>query len=263
MEILIFIVTGLIAGVIAGLLGVGGGIVIVPALDLTFDALGYPPQTSHHVALGTSLAAIVFTSVSSTLAHQRRGAVRWPVFTGITPGILVGTFTGTWVASLLPKAPLKAFFVIFLYYVCLQMFMDSKPKASRDIPGFWGLTAVGVVIGLVSALVGIGGGTMSVPFMSFCNVPIHEAVGTASAIGFPIAVAGSLGYIVNGWHAANLPAHTLGYVSLSALAGIASMSILTAPYGARLAHSLPVKSLKKVFAIFLLVMATRMLISIL
>ena len=262
MEYVVFAVAGVLAGITAGLFGVGGGVVIVPALDLVFAALGYPEQTSHHVALGTSLATIVFTSISSARAHHKRGAVRWDILKGITPGILAGTLAGAWIASALPTVPLKAFFVLFLFYVSVQMFLDIKPKAEREIPGFKGLTGVGGGIGVVSALVGIGGGTMSVPFMAFCNVPMHSAVGTASAIGFPIALAGTIGFITGGLGAENLPPSTLGYVSIPALVGIATMSFLSAPYGAKLAHSLPVKTLKKVFAGFLLLMAVRMLLSI-
>lgn len=262
MEYLVFIIVGLASGVVAGLLGVGGGIVIVPALDLTFAALNYPESTSHHVALGTSLAVIVFTAISSARAHNKRGAVRWPIFKSITPGILIGTFFGAWLASLLTTVPLKAFFAVFLLFVAVQMLMDIKPKASRELPGMAGMTGAGGVIGIVSALVGIGGGTMTVPFMTWCNVPIHHAVGTASAIGFPIAVAGALGFIVNGMGAADLPDNTFGYVSVPAFVCIAAMSFLTAPLGAKLAHSLPVKSLKKVFAVFLLAMSARMFLSV-
>jgi len=159
----------------------------------------------------------------------------------------------------LPVIFLRAFFVCFLYYVAIQMFLDFKPKASRQLPGMLGLNGVGGVIGVVSSLVGIGGGTLSVPFMSYCNVPIHTAVGTSAAIGFPIAVAGTLSFIWNGLSAPNLPPYSLGYVSLVALAGIALASYFTAPLGAKLSHSLPVSKLKRFFAVFLVCIATRML----
>jgi uncharacterized membrane protein YfcA len=256
---LAYLAFGAVAGIIAGLLGVGGGIVVVPALYWFFTAQGFPQELIMKMALGTSLAAICFTSVSSFRAHHRRGAVDWSIVRAITPGILVGTFAGSCLADRLSTAFLKGFFVCFLYYVSFQMLLGMKPKPSRRIPGFWGVGGTGFGIGAVSSLVGIGGGTMSVPFMVWCNVPMHAAVGTSAAIGFPIAVAGALGYIVNGLGTENLPALSLGYVSLPALVGVAAVSILTAPYGARLAHRLPVANLKRFFAVFLLAMATRML----
>ncbi len=260
--LLAYLVFGAIAGVIAGLLGVGGGIVVVPALYWFFTAQGFSQELIMQMALGTSLAAICFTSVSSFRAHHRRGAVLWPIVKSITPGILVGTFAGSCLAARLSTGFLKGFFVCFLYYVSVQMLLNIKPKPTRQIPGRGGMFGAGAVIGAVSSLVGIGGGTLSVPFMTWCNVPIHTAVGTSAAIGFPIAVAGALGYIINGFGADHLPPMSLGYISLPALVGIAAVSILTAPYGAKLAHKLPVATLKRVFALFLLAMATRMLWSL-
>jgi uncharacterized membrane protein YfcA len=254
-----YLAFGAVTGIIAGLLGVGGGIVVVPALIWFFTAQGFPQEYIMQMALGTSLAAIVFTSISSFRAHHRRGAVIWPIVKSITPGILVGTFAGSCLAARLPTGFLKGFFVCFIYYVSFQMLLNIKPKPARQIPGHLGMFGAGSVIGAVSSLVGIGGGTMSVPFMAWCNVPIHTAVGTSAAIGFPIALAGSLGYIVNGMSAANMPSLSFGFIYLPALVGIAAMSMLTAPYGARLAHRLPVSTLKRFFAAFLLVMATRML----
>ncbi|MFZ5584293.1 MAG: sulfite exporter TauE/SafE family protein [Thermodesulfobacteriota bacterium] len=251
--------TGLVTGVLAGLMGVGGGLVIVPALSLILDAQGFPQAYLAHAALGTSLATIVFTSISSFRAHHKRGAVNWRIVRDITIGILAGTFFGAWVAAQLSTNFLKIFFAIFLYFVSAQMFLDIKPKGSRELPGFLGTNFVGVLIGLVSALVGIGGGTMSVPFMIWCNVHTRNAIGTSAAIGLPIAVAGAAGYLVNGLGAPGLPAHTLGFIYLPALVGIALLSILTAPLGAKLAHTLPVPVLKKGFAALLVIMATRML----
>ena len=263
LSLLVYLACGAVAGVLAGLLGVGGGIVIVPMLVFIFSMQGVPPQYIQHLALCTSLASIIVTSISSTRAHNSRGAVRWDIWKAITPGILLGTFLGGLVAAKLPTTFLKAFFVCFLYFVSVQMLMDLKPKASRDLPGTLGVSGVGGIIGLVSSFVGIGGGTLSVPFMTFCNVPMHTAVGTSAAIGFPIAVAGTLGYIVGGWGAPGLPSGALGYVHLLAFAGLASASFFTAPLGARLSHSLPVKTLKRGFAFFLILVATRMLWAIL
>lgn len=261
-SMLVYLACGAVAGILAGLLGVGGGIVIVPMLVLILPWQGVPPQYVQHLALGTSLASIMVTSISSTRAHNKRGAVRWDIWKAITPGILIGTFGGGLVAAQMPTLFLKAFFVCFLYFVAVQMLLDFKPKGGRDLPGKVGVAGVGGAIGLVSSFVGIGGGTLSVPFMSFCNVPMHTAVGTSAAIGFPIAVAGTLGYVVGGWGMPDLPWGALGYVHVAAFAGLAVASFFTAPLGAKLAHSLPVKTLKRFFAIFILLMATRMLWSL-
>lgn len=256
---LAYLAFGVAAGIIAGLLGVGGGIVVVPALYCLFTAQGLPQATIMQMALGTSLATIIFTSIASFRAHDRRGAVRWDIFKSITPGILVGSLCGSWVAAQLSTKFLKGFFIAFLYYVSIQMLLNIKPKPSRQVPGTGGMLATGGIVGLVSNLVGIGGGTLTVPFLTWCNVPIHVAVGTASAIGFPIAVAGVIGYIANGLGKADLPGMSIGYIYLPALIGIVATSMLTAKYGAKLAHALPVGTLKRVFALFLLAMATRML----
>jgi len=254
---------GALAGALAGLLGVGGGLIIVPLLIATFSRQSLPAGSLMHLALGTSLASIVFTSISSFRAHHRRGAVDWGIVRRITPGILAGTFGGSWIAARLSTRPLTWLFTVFLYAVAVQMFLDRKPRPTREVPGAAGSTAAGGVIGVVSSLVGIGGGSLSVPFMTWCNVPVHRAIGTSAAIGFPIAVAGAAGYIVNGLRAPGLPPHTLGYVHLHALLGIVAASVATAPLGARLAHSLPVPRLKRAFAALLLVMGTRLLAGLL
>ncbi|MBI9091525.1 MAG: sulfite exporter TauE/SafE family protein [Desulfobacterium sp.] len=260
--IIVYLILGLFAGILSGLLGIGGGLVIVPMLVASLTWQKIPNEFIMHLALGTSMATIIFTSVSSFMAHHKRGAVHWNIVKRVIPGILIGTFLGSCVAARLSGPFLKGFFVVFLYYVASQMLTNKKPKASREVPGNVGMFGVGNIIGGVSSLVGIGGGSLSVPFMMWCNVPVHEAIGTSAAIGFPIAIAGTFGYIYNGFHAAGLPAYSLGYAYLPALAGIVSASVLTAPLGVRLAHSLPVPKLKRVFAVLLLVVATRMLISL-
>ncbi|MDR0239190.1 MAG: sulfite exporter TauE/SafE family protein [Deltaproteobacteria bacterium] len=257
--LLVYLACGVVAGILAGLLGVGGGLVIVPMLVFIFPWQGVPAELIQLMALGTSLATITITSISSFRAHDKRGAVRWDIWRSITPGILIGTFGGGFLAAALPVVFLRAFFVCFLYYVAIQMFLDFKPKAGRHLPGTLGMNGVGGVIGVVSSLVGIGGGTLSVPFMSYCNVPMHTAVGTSAAIGFPIAVAGTVSFIWNGLSVPNLPPYSLGYVSLVALTGIAAASYCMAPLGAKLSHSLPVSKLKRIFAVFLVCIATRML----
>jgi uncharacterized membrane protein YfcA len=260
--LLIFVVLGIFAGILAGLLGIGGGLVIVPILVFTLPPLGIPEVHLMHIALGTSLASIIFTSISSMRSHNKRGAVRWDIFKTITPGIIIGTFLGSLSTSFMNTNFLKAIFVIFLYYVASQMLFGLKPKASRQVPGSKGMLTAGSVIGIFSSLVGIGGGTLSVPFLTMCNVVIHTAIGTAAAIGLPIAIAGTAGYIWTGLGVEGLPPYCIGYVYMPALLGIVSASMLTAPIGVKLAHSLPVDKLKKIFAVLLIIVATRMLISI-
>ncbi len=256
--LLIYIAVGVIAGILAGLLGIGGGLVIVPMLVYCFTLQGINQVHLMHLALGTSLASIIFTSVSSFWAHHKKGAVNWQVVKRITAGIIVGTLAGTWLASRLSTGFLKSFFVLFLYYVAIQLILDKKPQASRDLPGNAGMSSAGGIIGVISSLVGIGGGSLSVPFMLWCNMPIHNAIGTASAIGFPIAVAGTLGYLVNGWGQVSLPEYAVGFVYLPALFGIVLASVVFAPVGAKLAHSLPVPRLKRIFAVLLLIVASKM-----
>jgi uncharacterized membrane protein YfcA len=261
--LLAYLACGAVAGILAGLLGVGGGLVIVPMLVFVFSSQGTPEELIHIMAVGTSLACIAITSVASFRAHDKRGAVRWDIWRSIAPGVFVGTFGGGFLAAALPTAYLKIFFVLYVYCVAVQMFLDFKPKAGRGLPGALGMIGVGGVIGAVSSQVGIAGGTLSIPFMTYCNVPMHTAVGTSAAIGFPLAVAGTLSYILNGLSAPNLPPYSLGHISLSALAGIVSAGFFTAPLGAKLSHSLPVGKLKRFFAVFLLCVATRMLWGIL
>lgn len=253
-----YLVLGAVAGFFAGLLGVGGGAIMVPVLALMFAAQGFPDAHLMHLALGTSMAAIVFTSISSLRAHHAHGAVQWPIVRRIAPGILLGTFLGAQLASVMPTRPLAIFFTAFMSYVAFQMLANIKPKPSRQLPGPLGMFAVGSGIGAVSALVAIGGGSLSVPFMTWCNVRMHEAIGTSAAIGFPIAVAGTIGYLFGGTGAAGLPAGSFGYIYLPALAACVAMSMLTAPLGARAAHRLPVAILKKIFAGVILLLLAKM-----
>jgi uncharacterized protein len=258
---LMYLGGGAVAGLFAGLFGIGGGVIIVPILVFCLASQGIPDQFIMHLALGTSLASIAFTAASSFWAHHRRGAVHWLMVRRITPGILTGAFLGSCLAAHLSTNILKGFLVVFLYYVAAQMFMNSEPKSTHAIPGQLAMFGAGNTIGAISSLVGIGGGTLSVPFMVWCNLTLHHAIGTSAAIGFPIAVAGALGYIYNGLGVSGLPEFSFGYTYLPALAGIVASSVFTAPLGVRLAHSLPVGRLKRVFALFLVLMGTRMLMS--
>ncbi|MCA1925692.1 MAG: sulfite exporter TauE/SafE family protein [Thiobacillus sp.] len=253
-----YFILGLATGFVAGLLGVGGGLIIVPVLIVQLHAAGLAPGIEAQIALGTSLAVIVFTSLSSVRAHHRHGAVEWQVVRRIAGGALVGTLAGALLAARVPGQILKLFFVVFLAYAAIQMWLDFKPAAHRSMPGSVRSMAAGGVIGAVSSWVGIGGGTLSVPFMLWHNIPLHRAIATSAAIGFPIALAGTVGYLVGGWAHSGLPAGSLGFVYLPALGGIVLGSVLTAPLGARTTHRLPVRKLKRVFAVLLAVLAIRM-----
>jgi len=255
----LYLAFGAVAGVLAGLLGLGGGIVIVPMLNYAFAMQGLPPDTIQLMAVATSMACILFTSISSVRAHHKHGGVNWGAWGVTTPGILLGTFGGTWIAVLIPQAYLRGFFIVFLLYVAAQMLRPLKVAVRRGLPGKSVFAGAGVVIGFISSLVGIGGGTMSVPFLSWATLDFRTCIGTSAAIGFPIALAGTLGYIVNGWHAEGLPPHTFGYIYLPALFGIAVASMLFATVGAQLAHRLPIPLLRRVFAVFILVAAADML----
>ncbi len=254
-----YIALGLAVGFVAGLLGVGGGLIIVPVLIALFQAFAIASGIEPQVALGTSLASILFTSISSMRAHHRHGAVEWALVRRIAPGIVAGTLVGAVLATQMSAQILKTGFTIFLFYAATQMWLDFQPRPHRSLPGIAGTTFAGSVIGVVSSWVGIGGGTLSVPFMLWHNVSLHRAIATSSAIGLPIAIAGATGYVLGGWGTAHLPEYSLGFVYLPALAGIVIGSVITAPIGARTAHRLAVKPLKRVFALLLYALAIRML----
>lgn len=257
---LAYITLGLFTGFFAGMLGIGGGLVMVPALTMMFAAqAAFPGSEILHLALGTSMATILFTALASLRAHHRHGAVLWRVVGQITPGILLGTLLGTLFASSVPARPLAIFFTAFVCLVAVQMILNLKPKPSRDLPGAAGVIAVGVGIGALSALVAIGGGSLTVPFLTWCNVRVQHAIGTSAAVGFPIAIGGSLGYIYNGWGHPALPEWSLGYIYLPAFVWLVPSSMLIAPLGARLAHRLPVATLKRLFAVVLIALAAKML----
>jgi uncharacterized membrane protein YfcA len=203
----------------------------------------------------------MFTSVSSLRAHHGHSAVNWSIVKRITPGILLGTLAGTFVVAKLPAGLLKGLFIVFLFYVATQLLLNIKPKPTRQLPGTGGMLAAGGIIGLVSSFVGIGGGALSVPFMTWSNVKMHNAIGTSAAIGFPIAVAGTIGYVLNGWSITDLPDWCFGFIHLPSLAGLVVASMLIAPLGARAAHKLPVATLKKIFSAFLFIIGTKMLLS--
>jgi uncharacterized membrane protein YfcA len=251
---------GLGTGFLAGLLGIGGGMVMVPFITAIMSARGVGPDLAVKMAIATSMATIIFTSISSVRAHQKRGAVRWDLVKGLAPGIVIGSAVASLgVFALLKGSWLALFFAGFVSFSATQMFLDKKPAAARQVPGASGLLGAGGVIGFLSGLVGAGGGFVSVPFMTWCNVAIHNAVATSAALGFPIALANALGYVISGQNMQQLPPYSLGYVWLPALGVIAICSVLTAPLGVKAAHKLPVKSLKRVFASVLYLLAAYML----
>lgn len=260
MEFLLYLALGACAGVLAGLFGVGGGIIIVPVLVFSFTLQGFDSEVLTHLAVGTSLATIVFTSIQSVRAHHRMGAVRWPVFAWMTVGILIGAGFGALTASYIAGPNLQKIIGVFAILVAIQMALDLKPKSSRGVPGKPGLTAAGVVIGWASAIFGIGGGSLTVPFLTWRSLTMQQAVATSSACGFPIAVASAISFMILGWHDPLLPPHSLGFVYLPALIGIAVTSMFFARFGARLAHKLSPRVLKRLFALLLVVVGTSFLI---
>lgn len=253
-------VLGIATGFLAGLLGVGGGMVMVPFVTIILSARGVPADLAVKMAIATSMATIIFTSVSSVRAHHKRGAVRWDIVKSLAPGIVVGSLVSSLgVFALLKGSALAIVFGLFVGFSATQMFLDRKPRASRKMPGTAGTAAAGGAIGFVSGLVGAGGGFMSVPFMAWCNIAIHNAVATSAALGFPIAVTNVVGYVASGLHVSDLPPGSFGYVWLPALVVIAIGSVFTAPLGARAAHALPVGKLKRAFASILYLLAGYML----
>ena len=251
---------GAIAGVMAGLLGIGGGALIVPVLAIVFESQKMDADIIMQAALGTSLATIVFTALSSVLAHHRRSAVKWTIVRRITPGIVIGGLLGAAIADVLPSRTLQIMFVIFMFAIAVQFgFGILAATASRPLPGPVGMSLAGTVIGAASSLFGVGGGSMSVPFMTWCSVAVRQAIATSAAIGLPIAVSASVGYIVAGWGDPRLPPWSLGYVVLPAFIGVVIASTLAAPLGARLAHRLPETTLRRIFALFVALLGLRML----
>lgn len=260
-SIAIYLITGAASGLLAGLFGVGGGLIIVPALAWLLPRQGVGDAAMMQTAIGTSLAVIGLTSLSSMRAHHARRGVLWPVFWRLAPGIVAGSLLGAWIAHGLSGAALKRVVGFGALLISLQMMLDPKPKAERELPGGGVLAAVGAVIGGLSALIGIGGGSLTVPFLSACRVDMRQAVGTSAACGVPIAWAGALGFALNGLGVVGRAPWSIGYVDLAAFAGIAVTSVFTAPLGARLAHGLPPKLLKRSFAGFLAFVGLRMLLA--
>ncbi|MEN5081920.1 sulfite exporter TauE/SafE family protein [Bosea sp. TWI1241] len=254
------LVTGALSGVLAGLLGIGGGGIIVPALALALAAMGYGGDVGQHVAVATSLAIIIPIGLSSARAHDAKGALDRPTFRLWAPVIFVATLAGGISAGLFPGKVLQAVLGFMAFFIAANILLPFLERLMRRVHG--SATAqrlCAAVIGYLCALMGTGGGALSVPTLAAFGLPIHTAVGTGAALGVPIALAGTLGFLISGWNAEGLPPLSLGYINLPALVLIGGVASLTAPFGARLAHRLPARTLKKVFAVFLVVVGVSML----
>lgn len=256
MEIILYIIVGAVSGTLAGLFGVGGGLIIVPALVYSLTAQGVPPTVLTHIAVGTSLAVIVFTSINSIIAHQRHAAILWPLVRFITAGVLIGTVLGAITAAYIQGPVLQKIIGVF----AIIMALEFKPKASFPPPQAPELISAGGVIGWASAIFGIAGGSLTVPFLLWRSVPIQKAVATSAACGFPIALVGAFSYAATGWSAEGLPAWSSGFVYWPALVGIAATSMFFARVGAKLAHRLNPKRLKQMFSLMLLLIGANFLL---
>ena len=253
---------GAAVGLAAGLLGIGGGAIMVPILSSIFIAQNVPTSLVIHIALGTSIACIIVTSFSSLYAHNKREGVIWPIVKSLAPGVIIGSLLATYFVAHVSSKFLAIFFTCFMAYVAVQMFLNFHPKPSRQIPGKVPLFFTGTGIGSISAIVAIGGGTLTVPFLAWNNIPLKKAIGTSAAVGFPIAISGTIGYVINGWNVSFEEPYLYGFIYLPAVVLISFVSYFTAPLGAKLAHTLSVSTLKKVFAIFLVLISLKMLWSV-
>ncbi|MDR1529110.1 MAG: sulfite exporter TauE/SafE family protein [Burkholderiales bacterium] len=252
--ILIFcglLILGCVVGFLAGLLGIGGGLLTIPFITMLLSQQMPSNDYLVHMAIGTSAATIVFTSFSSLRSHYRHGAIFWPVWRGVVPGLILGGLLGAHIAGLLPMKPLAFIFAAFTAFSATQMLLGATPKASRQLPGVFGLISAGTVIGAISALIGAGGGFLSVPYMVWNNVPVRNAIATSAAMSFPIALASTLGFIIVGWNVDGRPDHSIGYVYLPAMVAIVVTSMFFAPLGARAAHRWPVVTIRRCFGFLL------------
>ena len=259
--VLELLLLGCFTGFVAGLLGVGGGMLMVPFMTFLLSHHGVDSALAVKMAIATSMATIMFTSLSSIRAHHSRGAIRWDLVRTLAPGITVmALLTGAFIYPLVKGAALALAFALFVGFSATQMLRNKKTQASRQMPGTAGRLAAGGVIGTVSGLVGAGGGFISVPFMTWCNVPMHNAVATSAALGFPIAVASTMGNVIGGWSVSNPLPGGLGYLWIPGLLVVASASVLLAPVGAKAAHAMNVAHLRRVFAFMLYALASYMFV---
>ncbi len=253
----VYLLLGAIAGLLAGLLGVGGGLIIVPVLAWVFVQQGFSTDIIMHMAVATSLATIVLTSLSSMRAHHKKGAVRWRLFAQLSPGIVFGALAGAAIADMLPSRSLQIFFGLFELGVAAQLGLGLQPPQVQLLAGHFSQVIAGTVIGLISAIVGIGGGSLTVPWLLWNRVSVREAVATSSACGLPIALAGATGFILAGGDTG--VEYSSGYVYWPAFIMVSAASVLVAPVGAGLAHRIDAQKLKRGFALFLCVIGLLML----
>jgi len=258
-EIVLYLATGSIAGMLAGLLGVGGGLFIVPVLLFLLPVAGIESEQLMTICVATSLCTIVITSLSSVLAHHKHRAIIWPVFWRFVPGISLGALLGAIIADQVSQQLLKSLFGISVVLIAFKMLFHLQPKATSQVPGFTGLATSGTLIGCLSAMIGIGGGALIVPLLNYWKTPMAKAVATSATCGLPIAIAGTAGFIITGLDQTNLPLYSSGYVYWPAVFGIISTSVLFAPIGAKFAHKIPAKLLSQLFAIFLLIVGGKVL----
>tara|TARA_Y100000590_G_scaffold470567_1_gene666407 strand:+ start:2362 stop:3159 length:798 start_codon:yes stop_codon:yes gene_type:complete len=260
---LAYMCLGAVVGFFAGLFGIGGGLIMVPVLSFLFGVQGFVSDFIVHLALGTSMAAIIFTSIPSLLIHHMSRSVNWNIVRLIMPGIIFGTFCGVALAHNLPGRYLSIFIILFIYYFATRMVINSTPNPNRILPGKIGIFTVGGFIGGLSSLVAIGGGTLTIPFLSACNVRLKHAIGISAPVSCIIAIVGTIGYIYSGiTHSQILPEYSLGYIYLPALAGIVAFSMATAIIGAKVTHIIETKIIRKIFVILLYILGTKMLISL-
>lgn len=259
--ILFYLVLGALVGYMAGLLGLGGGGILVPLLSSIFLQQGIGVDKVVHVALGTSLACMLIASVASIRAHASRGAVDWQIVRGMSPGIIVGSFLTTQLAANVSSAFIALFFALFMALIAVQMFINWQPNPSLTPTSFGRLIVAGVAVGSVSALAAVGGGFLTIAYLEYKNVDIKKAIGSSSAIGFPIAVTGTVGYMINGWHDSLSNPYVFGFINVPAFLAISIATAIVAPCGAARSHSLPEVYLKKVFAIISLILSVKMLVS--
>lgn len=258
-DILMLMICGSISGFLAGLLGIGGGMILVPFMILVFNHLGFDQEVIVHMAIATGMATILFTTTSAIWAHHKHGSINWKLVASLSPGLVAGSLIGgSEIFEALNTSWLSLFFAIFIVYTSIQMILNKKPSAGRELPGALGLFSFGAFAGGLASLVGAGGAFITVPFMLWCNVKPHTAMATSSGLGFPIAAAATIGYMYGSWGLPNLPAGSLGFVYLPAVACIVVVSILTAPLGAKMARKLNVTQLKRIFGVMLLMLAVFM-----
>lgn len=259
--IVAYCLAGAAIGFLAGLLGIGGGMALVPVLAALFTAQQFAPDHVIHLALGTGMASVIFTSMASARAHARLGGVDFALVRKLAPSMVAGSLASALAAGLIEQRALALAFTVIVYAGAAQMIWNRKPKPGRSVPGTMGLLTVGFAIGVACGLVSAGGAFLTVPFMLWCGVSMRTAIGTGAMLGLPVAILGTIGYLISGWNVPGLPGDALGFVSMLALFGVVCGSVLTAPLGARLTHRLPVLALKRIFAAFLFILATKMLLS--